>query len=146
MYLNAFINQINPAWLGLEWLFAWLAFTHKPLSWSFLHCFSSWKIHQRLIKHMSIDILDFSFNSVMESYNSSLPVLLTTSVCKMPVTPKRGTCAMLFVFWCYRFVYAQVNMTQGRTCMRLAECFVNGQNSCSCLKRYLFSLIVVAFW
>lgn len=53
---------------------------------------------------MSVDILDFSFNSVMESDNSALLMLLMTSVYKMLVTPKRDTSVMLFVFWHWRLI------------------------------------------
>lgn len=54
---------------------------------------------------MSIDILDFSLNSVMESHNSSLLLHLPAFVGKMPVTPKSGTSVILSVFWHWRCIY-----------------------------------------
>lgn len=148
--LNIFSDCINPISLGLEH-FTWFAFTHKPLSLSFACFISSWKSCQRLIKYISIDILDFSFNSVMESCNSSLLVHLPTFVDKMPVTPKSGTSVTLPVLWhwtCIDICIPWANMNQCRTCMsetgwRLCK-WPEVLQHCW-LKQHLSSLIFIAF-
>lgn len=70
---------------------------------------------------MSVDILDFSFNCVMEYHNSSLLVHLPTFVGTMPVTPKKWhLCYSVCVLALEMYIYIcmpRANTNQRRTHM-----------------------------
>lgn len=102
--LNIFSNHTNPISLRLEETFHLVCFHSQTSLFKFLIFLLLLLKNLSKTDDVSIDILDFSFNYVMESHNSSLLLHLPTFIDKMPVTPKNVTSVILSVFWSWRCV------------------------------------------
>lgn len=96
--LNIFSNHTNLISLGLEEIFHLVCFHSQTSFFKFLIFLLLLLKNLSKTDYASIDILDFSFNSVMESHNSSLLLHLPTFVDKIAVTPKNVTSVTLSVF------------------------------------------------